>query len=134
MLLSIIFAAYNSFACPACEGLYKDTLTHEQETSHSLLKTSNSDHSISIGNFKNAMFELSYDTPLWQKELGKNAIFPFFDYENNGNLKLNAAIKLQDKHTVTFQLRSGLNLVPSIYRNGTHKKILTNFMIHIKKS
>lgn len=87
-LLSIIFAAYNSFACPACEGLYKDTLTHEQETSHSLLKTSNSDHSINTGDFKNAMFELSYDTPLWQKELG-NAIFPFFDYENNGNLKLN---------------------------------------------
>lgn len=63
------------------------------------------------------------------KELGKNAIFPFFDYENNGNLKLNAAIKLQDKHTVTFQLRSGLNLVPSIYDNNKHIDRLKSFYV-----
>lgn len=126
LFLAVLLISSASFACPACEGLYDEDKYHKTENNNAS-SNFNSESYMKSNDFKEAKFEITYDTPIWQKEVGKTAIFPFFDHENNGNINIKGALKFFDKHTISLELASGLNILPSIYKQGDHIKNTKNF-------
>lgn len=124
----MLLSSTATLACPACGGFDGADIDSNHEDNHSAMTSfTNKDGSINLNNFKESKFELTYSTPLWQKEIGKHAVFPFFDHENLGNLNIKAATKLADKHIFFAEIDTGLNIIPSIYNDTQHQANLKKF-------
>lgn len=54
-------------------------------------------------------------------------LFSHFLIISSWNINIKGALKFFDKHTISLELASGLNILPSIYKQGDHIKNTKNF-------